>query len=105
MQHHVCQAIWLRIRVLDQPPHETVASHCNSFSAIKLSRNLVMHGPSKHIGVNFHFLKELSQHGETKMVYCSTLEQLMDVLTIPLKVNDFLKLCGLLGVGVKHGIN
>jgi len=33
---------------LDQTEHEPITIKCDSSSAIKLSRNLVMHGRNKH---------------------------------------------------------
>lgn len=33
--------------------------YCDNSSAIKLSKNLVLHGKSKHIHVRYHFLRDL----------------------------------------------
>ncbi|KAL0405993.1 UNVERIFIED_CONTAM: Retrovirus-related Pol polyprotein from transposon TNT 1-94 [Sesamum latifolium] len=56
-----CQAIWLKrlLMALDQTDEESITIHCDSSSAIKLSKNPVMHGRSKHIDVRFYFLREL----------------------------------------------
>ncbi|KAL0313970.1 UNVERIFIED_CONTAM: putative mitochondrial protein [Sesamum angustifolium] len=53
-----CQAIWLTrlLMSLDQTDEESIVIHYDSSSAIKLSKNPVMHGHSKHIDVRFHFL-------------------------------------------------
>ena len=53
---------------------------CDSSSAIKLSKNPVMHGRTKHIDVRFHFLRELTKDGSV------------------LKLEQFLKLRKYLGV-------
>ena len=50
--------------------------YCDSTSAIKLSKNPVMHGRSKHIDVRFHFLRELTKAGSVELVHCGTKEQL-----------------------------
>ena len=50
-----CQAVWLR-RVLEKLGHtqgNSTTVFCDSSSAIKLSKNPVMHGRSKHIDVLF----------------------------------------------------
>jgi len=79
--------------------------YCDSTSAIKLSKNPVMHGCSKHIDVQFHFLRELTKAGSVELVYCGTKEQLADVMTKPLKLDGFLKLRGLLGICYEKEIN
>ena len=79
--------------------------YCDSTSAIKLSKNPVMHGRSKHIDVRFHFLRELTKAGSVELVHCGTKEQLADVMTKPLKLDIFLKLRGLLGVCSEIEIN
>jgi len=72
--------------------------YCDSTSAIKLSKNPVMHGRNKHIDVWFYFLRELTKAGSVELVHCGTKEQLADVMTKPLKLDVFLKLRGLLGI-------
>ncbi|KAH9743186.1 Integrase catalytic domain-containing protein [Citrus sinensis] len=93
-------SVWLK-RVLDNlglKQGKTTSIQCDSNSAIKLSKNPVMHGRSKHIDVRFHFLRELTKAGTVELVYCNTQEQLADVMTKPLKLDVFLKLRASLGV-------
>ena len=95
-----CQAIWLRrvLEKLGQKQEEAVTVFCDSNSAIKLSKNPVMHGRTKHIDVRFHFLRELTKDGSVELVHCSSEDQLADVMTKPLKLEQFLKLRKYLGV-------
>ena len=95
-----CQAVWLRriLEVLAHVQHEPTKVNCDNSSAIKLSRNPVMHGRSKHIDVWFHFLREHTKNGVVEMVHCPTQEQIADVMTKPLKLDTFLKMRGLMGV-------
>ncbi|GKV14990.1 hypothetical protein SLEP1_g25791 [Rubroshorea leprosula] len=60
-----CRAVWLRriIEELELNQHEATSIYCNNSSAIKLSRNLVLHGRSKHIHVRYHFLRNLVEDG------------------------------------------
>ncbi|KAI5338369.1 hypothetical protein L3X38_017640 [Prunus dulcis] len=67
-------------------------------SAIKLSKNLVLHGRSKHIDVRFHFLHDLARDKVPELSYCQNQEQAANILTKPLKGDGFIKLRGLLGV-------
>jgi hypothetical protein len=74
---------------------------CDNSLAIKLSKNPVMHGRSKHIDIKFHFLRDLTREGTVELVHCSTQEQLSNVMTKPLKLEVFLKLCDRLGMCLK----
>ncbi|GKV50165.1 hypothetical protein SLEP1_g56878 [Rubroshorea leprosula] len=52
-----CQAIWLRrvLEELEMNQHEATSIYCDNSLAIKLSRNPVLHGRSKHIHVRIQF--------------------------------------------------
>ena len=95
-----CQGVWMR-RVLEKlgnPQNKCTTVLCDNNSTIKLSKNLVMHGRNKHIDVRFHFLRDLTRDGVVEMKYCGTQEQVADIMTKPLKLDVFLKLCKSLGV-------
>ncbi|XP_060668087.1 uncharacterized mitochondrial protein AtMg00810-like [Ziziphus jujuba] len=103
----VSQVIWLR-RILEgfkHAQHDSTIVYCDNSSTIKLSKNLVMHGCSKHIDVRFHFLRKLTKDGIVEMVHCHTQEQVVDIMTKPLKLDVFLKMCGLLGICLDPGVN
>ena len=102
-----CQAVWMR-RILRQLGYEgngNTAIFCDNSSAIKLSKNPVMHGRSKHLDVRFYFLRELSQEGVIQLKYCGTQDQVADMLTKPLKLESFQKLRDLLGMCKSPGVN
>ena len=42
---------------------------CESNSTIKLSKNIVMHGRSKHIVEHFHFFREFTNNGIIELLY------------------------------------
>lgn len=96
----VCQCVWLR-RVLEKlgsaENAETVIM-CDNSSTIQLSKHPVFHGKSKHIDVRFHYLRELVNDGVVKLCYCPTEDQIADIFTKPLKLEQFLKLRRMLGV-------
>lgn len=95
-----CQAIWLR-RMLDElhfQQHDPMIIHCDNSSAIKLYKNLVLHRRSKYIDVRYHFLCDLSNEGTIKLVYCRSEDQIVDIMTKPLKFDAFEKLHDLLGM-------
>ncbi|KAL9235087.1 hypothetical protein vseg_009883 [Gypsophila vaccaria] len=95
-----CQCIWLRqvlkhIKVDEK--NETVIM-CDNNSTIQLSKNPVLHGKSKHIDVKFHFLRDLVNDEVVRLSYCTSEDQIADIMTKPLKLEQFEKLRGMLGV-------
>ena len=102
-----CQCVWLR-RILKHLSHcqeEATVVFCDNISTIKLSKNPVLHGRSKHIDVRFHFLRNLCNDGVIELNYCSTRDQLADIMTKPLKVEEFQHLLSALGMLDESGIN
>ncbi|KAK2968675.1 hypothetical protein RJ640_001578 [Escallonia rubra] len=96
-----CQAIWLR-KILEElhfKQEEATTIYCDNSSAIKLSKNPVLHGRSKHIDVKVHFLRDLTKEGVIDLIYCRNEDQVADIFTKPLKKAAFQKLRKLLGVG------
>ena len=80
-----CQAIWLK-RILEElyfKRQEPTAIFCDNTSAIKLSKNPVLHGRSKHIDVKFHFLRDLTKAGTIELIYYRSEDQLADIFTKP----------------------
>ncbi|WJZ94710.1 hypothetical protein VitviT2T_013543 [Vitis vinifera] len=102
-----CQGVWMK-RVLEKLGHsqgKCTTVLCDNNSTIKLSKNPIMHGRSKHIDVRFHFLHDLTREGVVELKHCGTQEQVADIMTKPLKLDVFLKLRELLGVSVVPRVN
>jgi len=94
------QAVWLR-RMLENLDHTSAGAmiiYCDNSSTIKLSKNPVMHGRSKHIDVRFHFLHDLTRDGVVTLLHCRSQDQLADIMTKPLPRIVFKKLRMLMGV-------
>lgn len=92
--------VWMR-RILEKLGNtqcDSTTLFCDNSSTIKLSKNPVMHGRSKHIDVRFHFLRDLTKERIVELIYCGTRDQVADVITKPLKLESFLKMRELLGV-------
>lgn len=96
----VCQAVWLKriLEVLKSGKNGSITVYCDNSSTIKLSKNPVMHGRSKHIDVRFHFLRDLTKEGVVELVHCGTQDQIADMMTKPLKLDLFGKMRDMLGV-------
>lgn len=71
---------------------------CDNNSTIKLSRNPGLHGRSKHIGIRFHFLRDLCKEEVINLNYSRTPNQVVDIMTKPLKLESFTKLREMLGM-------
>lgn len=95
-----CQAVWLRqiLAALQFKQEGATTIYCDKSSAIKLSKNPVLHGRSKHIDVRYHFLRDLTNNGIIDLVYCKSQDQVADIFTKSLKLTAFQKLRGMLGV-------
>ena len=94
------QVVWMR-RVLEQLGHVqkrgTLVMRDNN-STVKLSKNPVMHGRSKHIDIRFHFLREFAKDRIVELLHCGTEELTADVMTKPLKLDSFQKFRSQMGI-------
>ncbi|KAI3474406.1 hypothetical protein Pfo_029267 [Paulownia fortunei] len=95
-----CQAIWLRkiLKEVNFKQEAPTLIYCDNSSTIKLSKNPVLHGRSKHIDVRYHFLRDLTKDKMIDLVYCRSEDQVADIFTKSLKLDAFQKLRRLLGV-------
>ncbi|GAA0145518.1 transmembrane signal receptor [Lithospermum erythrorhizon] len=95
-----CQAIWMKriFKELGYKGTECINIKCDNSSTIKLSKNPVMHGRSKHIDVRYHFLRDLTKEGAIELVHCGSSLQVADIMTKPLKIDSFLKLRSMMGM-------
>lgn len=99
-----CQGVWLR-NILEEigfGQGTGTILYCDNSSTIKLSKNPVLHGRSKHIHVRYHFLRELVNERVIQLDYCATQEQLSDVMTKAVKLETFEKLRKRMGVCSKE---
>lgn len=102
-----CQSIWMQriLKKIGGTQTDSIKIRCDNSSTIKLAKNPVFHGRTKHIGVRFHFLRNLTRDGSIDIEYCGTNEQVADIMTKPLKLDQFEKLREALGVRSSLGIN
>lgn len=54
---------------------------CDNQSAIKLTKNSVYHGRSKHIDIRYHFVREACENGTVKIDYLQTDSMTADIFT------------------------
>jgi hypothetical protein len=84
------QTLWLRNLLLELGfLHYTTEKGkyrvlCDNQGAIALSENPENHSRSKHIDIQYHYVRELVASGELIVEYCPTKEMLADILTKPI---------------------
>ena len=62
---------------------------CNNTSAIALASNPVFHNRTKHIEVDYHFVRERVVRGDLHLHFISTEDQLANLFTKPLSTQRF----------------
>ena len=89
------KSLLLELLVLVQLP-PTLFS--NNLSATYLLANHVFHSRMKHLAIYYHFVPDLVQLFELRVVHVSVGEQLIDALTKPLYRSCLFSLCNKIGV-------
>jgi hypothetical protein len=91
---HCCaQLLWMRQTLRD---YDYKLSKdpllCDNESAIRMTDNPVEHSRTKHIDIQYHFLRDHQQKGNIKNAYVNTNNQLAGIFTKPLDEKTFSKL-------------
>ncbi|GAA0178572.1 transmembrane signal receptor [Lithospermum erythrorhizon] len=85
------EVTWLQFLLRDlqvQLPAALIA-YCDNTSATYLAYNHVMHSRSKHIAIDYHFVREKVALGDLTVLHVLTHKQLADVFTKPLSTSKF----------------
>ena len=98
--HAAKEALWLRSLSLSlfgiDIPTTTLFS--DNQSAITLTQEHQYHARTKHINIQFHFLRWIVEEGQLWLIYCPTDDMVADIFTKALpspKVKHFAKELGL----------
>ena len=73
-------------------PQTPTIIHKDNQSAIPFARNPIQHARSKHIDIQYHFIREKIEAGEIELVYTPTELMTADALTKALAKPRFEKL-------------
>eukprot|EP00253_Pinus_taeda_P030071 PITA_30071 len=94
------EALWLRqiLSELGFEEQHPTTLWCDNQSAIQLCKDPVQHQRSKHIELHMHFIRKLIHDHVLEVQYCSTDDQVADILTKALTEAKFTKLRYMLGV-------
>ena len=77
---------------------EKMVLRVDNKSTIKLTKNLVFHGRSKHINTRFHFIHNCVENKQVEMEYILGEEQKEDILTKPPARTKFKEMQSLIGI-------
>ncbi|GKC26536.1 retrovirus-related pol polyprotein from transposon TNT 1-94 [Tanacetum coccineum] len=84
------QALWMKQALIDYDVRlDDVPIMCDNKGAIDLSKNLVQHSRTKHIEIRHHFLRDNVQKGHISIEKVSSVDNIADILTKPLKRESF----------------
>ena len=64
--------------------------YCDSQSALHIVRNPAFHSRTKHIGVQYHFVREVVEDGSVGMQKIHTTRNLADALTKAINIDKFI---------------
>ena len=77
---------------------DTVTIHADNQGAIALAKNPEHHARTKHIDVQYHFIREHVEANRVQLSYISTHEMAADGLTKPLPHLKFQQFVNMLGI-------
>ena len=84
------EAIWIQ-RLIEELGHkqQKISVYCDSQSALHIARNPAFHSRTKHIGVQYHFVREVVEEGSVDMQKIHTKDNLADAMTKPINTEKF----------------
>lgn len=79
----VSEICWLRNLLLElgHPPRRTSLVYTDNVSAIYLSGNPVQHQRTKHVEIDIHFVRELVQRGQVRVLHVPSRLNFSDIFT------------------------
>jgi len=94
------EVLWLRYLLSDLcfSPSSATTIWCDNLGASYLSANPIIHARTKHVEVDYHFVRDRVTKKEIQIRFISSKDQLADVLTKPLVSFAFTSLCSKLHV-------
>jgi hypothetical protein len=95
------ESIWIQ-QLLSELGYSAINSnviYCDNQGAIALANNPEYHARTKHIDIQYHFIRECVQNGKIDLIYCPTEDMLADAMTKALARDRHMDLLSKMGVG------
>ena len=94
------EVLWLRYLLSDLcfSPSSATTIWCDNLGATYLSLNPIFHARTKHVEVDYHYVRDRVTKKEIQIRFIPSKDQLADVLTKPLASSPFTSLCSKLHV-------
>lgn len=95
-----CEVVWLKriMEDLKEEQKEAIKIHYDNQSIIQMMKNPVLHGRMKHIKIQHHFIRELVQKGDIKLIYSNREDQVAKIFTKSLSKIKHYRFRDMLGV-------
>jgi hypothetical protein len=95
------EIIWIQrlLSDLGREARDQDLIHEDNQGAIALAHNPEYHARTKHIDIQYHFIRECIENGKIRLQYCPTVEMIADLLTKPLAKDRHLNLTFKMGIG------
>jgi hypothetical protein len=97
---HACkEAIWL-MKLCSKVglSQRAITIQCDSNSAICLAKNPTFHAKTKHIDIQYHFIRDMVEDGKVILEKVDTLQNVADALTKLVSTGKFKWCCESMGL-------
>ncbi|KAJ8765427.1 hypothetical protein K2173_013185 [Erythroxylum novogranatense] len=80
------ELMWLRtlLREIGYLPLQPATLWCDNMSAIYLTSNPIFHALTKHVEIDYHFIRDQIRHETVQIRFTKISDQIADILTKPL---------------------
>ena len=87
------EAVWLKrffqnLEVV-KDASDPVTVHCDGMAALAYVKNSKYHGKTKHINIQYHYIRDMIAHNEVVLKHISTSLMIADPLTKPIGMDAF----------------
>ncbi|PKU87871.1 Retrovirus-related Pol polyprotein from transposon TNT 1-94 [Dendrobium catenatum] len=92
--------LWIRRLAEELQLHQPSPTniYCDNLSAIAIAKNPVFHARTKHIEIDFHFIRQQIANGSISIQHIPSQDQVADILTKPFSSSRFEFLCSKLSI-------
>ncbi len=94
------EAVWLQavMKELGLCKDDPILLNVDNQSCVALAKNPAFHGRTKHIDIQFHYVRDKVEDNSVTLQYCPTQEMVADILTKPLPRDKHQWCCDAMGL-------